>query len=75
MSRHLRIAGVACTLIAVCAAAAGATEASASVGPGSHPYEPFLVTFLLPVAGIVALLTGFYMDKKIRAQGGGSKRS
>lgn len=49
----------------------GASQAPASLpGYGASPLEPYLVTWLLPVAGIVVAIVFVSVDKRIRRAGG-----
>ncbi len=49
----------------------GAPQAPASVpGAGASPLEPYLITWLLPVAGIVCAVVGVGIDRRMRATGG-----
>lgn len=46
----------------------GLSQAPASLpGPGESPLEPYLVTWLLPVAGIIVAIVFVAVDKRIRA--------
>jgi hypothetical protein len=75
----------ACALFALslsAAAAAGlpplpgankdAPKASAP-GEGGGALEPYLVTWLLPVTGIIMAASGLVVDRRMRAKGGGGK--
>jgi len=47
----------------------GLSQAPASLpgGPnGASPLEPYLVTWLLPVSGIIAVAFGVYVDRRLR---------
>ena len=44
-----------------------AAPASLPAVHGSSPLEPYLITWLLPVSGIVCAAFGLYVDKKMRA--------
>lgn len=46
----------------------GLTQAHASLPgqPGTSPLEPYLITWLLPVSGLLAVFAGFYVDRRIR---------
>ena len=43
------------------------SHASLPGGPGKSPLEPYLVTWLLPVSGLLALFAGIYTDRRIRS--------
>lgn len=48
----------------------GFSSAPASLpgGPnGASPLEPYLVTWLLPVSGIIAVFIAIYVDRRLRA--------
>lgn len=46
----------------------GLSQAPASLpGPGESPLEPYLVTWLLPVAGIIVAVVFVAVDKRMRA--------
>jgi hypothetical protein len=49
----------------------GLSQAHASLpgGPGLSPLEPYLVTWLLPVSGVLTVLAGIYVDGRVRALG------
>ncbi len=47
-----------------------APKASAP-GEGGGALEPYLVTLLLPVGGIVMAVAGYTVDRRTRAKGGG----
>ncbi len=48
----------------------GLSQAPASLpGPGESPLEPYLVTWLLPVAGIVVAIAFVMVDKRLRVYG------
>jgi hypothetical protein len=34
--------------------------------PGTSPLEPYLITWLLPVSGLLTVLAGFYVDRRVR---------
>lgn len=45
----------------------GPSQAPASLpGPGESPLEPYLVTWLLPVAGILVAIVFVTVDKRMR---------
>jgi len=46
----------------------GLTQAHPSTPgqPGTSPLEPYLITWLLPVSGLLTVLAGFYVDRRIR---------
>lgn len=47
----------------------GLSSAPASLpgGPnGTSPLEPYLVTWLLPISGIIAVIFGIYVDRRVR---------
>ena len=48
----------------------GLTQAHASLpaAPGLSPLEPYLITWLLPVSGILTLFAGIWSDRQIRAR-------
>jgi hypothetical protein len=50
------------------AAQGGLTRAHPSLPgePGTSPLEPYLITWLLPVAGLLTVFAGFYVDRRIR---------
>ena len=50
------------------AAEGGLTQAHASLPgePGTSPLEPYLIAWLLPVAGLLTVFAGFYVDRRIR---------
>lgn len=50
----------------------GPTQAAASLpGNGGSALEPYLVTWLLPIAGIACAAIGIGVDKRLRASRGG----
>ncbi|GAC1548552.1 MAG: hypothetical protein NVS3B16_21580 [Vulcanimicrobiaceae bacterium] len=53
------------------AAEGGLSQAPASLpGNGASPLEPYLVTWLLPVAGVIVAIVFVTVDKRLRATGG-----
>jgi hypothetical protein len=46
----------------------GLTQAHPSTPsePGKSPLEPYLITWLLPVSGLLTVFAGFYVDRRIR---------
>ncbi len=50
----------------------GPSQAPASLpgAPGTSPLEPYLVTWLLPVSGILCAFVGVTVDKRVRANRG-----
>lgn len=50
-------------------AASSQAPASLPAAPGSSPLEPYLITWLLPVAGIGSAAFALWVDKKMRAGG------
>jgi hypothetical protein len=50
-----------------------APKASAP-GEGGGALEPYLVTWLLPVTGIIMAASGIVVDRRMRAKGGGIAR-
>ncbi len=49
-----------------------APKASAP-GEGGGALEPYLVTWLLPVTGIIMAASGYIVDRRMRAKGGDAK--
>ncbi|MBD5656050.1 MAG: hypothetical protein IAI50_12860 [Candidatus Eremiobacteraeota bacterium] len=46
----------------------GFTSSAASLpGPGQSPLEPYLITWLLPVSGIVCAVAGLTVARRLRA--------
>ena len=49
----------------------GPSQAPASLpGPGESPLEPYLVTWLLPIAGAIVGVLFIFVDKRVRLRHG-----